>query len=457
MSKIRQEKLFGDDSLEIAPSNSLSYDNFDYKPSLLDKVKPHNRKQKIKKAIDYFWGNGLLYRIIKSKVDLTVSGFKVIHNDDKLNKKYQELNKELDIETFVKRLLFQYFTVGEYYPYDYWRGNKPMFLTLLNPELVTTETALGNDFIYMKPSNSIRRIMNRNDQSTKELKKIMPNELYQQWKKGKEAYLENAKRYSNLRQYHEQYAHLPIEPIFNELQTMETLQEADYATARKLRQLILHVKVGGKDFNQGNAVDQKILNKLKEYFEDNNLSRSMEMFTQYFVEMDYIHPDIEIFSSEKYSGVKESIVDWSNMGFLLDGSSSYSESSERIKTLKEELEEARNMVKKTLNSVYKKYAKRNGLTYFKEYKTPKIIFTKSPLMDEELLFKISKFLYNSGLLSIDDILDRFGYDKETQIKKKLEEKEFDGILTPVFQPNQGLLEMLYKENGVVSEDNDLDD
>jgi hypothetical protein len=238
VSKIKQSSLFGEEEYDIAPSNRLDHD-FDYKPSLLDRVRPVDRKQKIKKAIDYFWGNGLLYRIIKRKVDLTVSGFKVIHNDDKLNRKYQELNKKMNIETFVKRLLFQYFTIGEYYPYDYWRGNKPMFLTLLNPELVKTETALGKDFIYMRPSNSIRRIMNRDDQSTKELKKIMPTKLYKEWKKGKEAYLKDAKRYSNLRQYHEQNAHLPVEPIFNELQTMETLQEADYATARKLRQLIL--------------------------------------------------------------------------------------------------------------------------------------------------------------------------------------------------------------------------
>lgn len=452
VSKIKQSSLFGEEEYDIAPSNRLDHD-FDYKPSLLDRVRPVDRKQKIKKAIDYFWGNGLLYRIIKSKVDLTVSGFKVIHNDDKLNRKYQELNKKMNIETFVKRLLFQYFTIGEYYPYDYWRGNKPMFLTLLNPELVKTETALGKDFIYMRPSNSIRRIMNRDDQSTKELKKIMPTKLYKEWKKGKEAYLEDAKRYSNLRQYHEQNAHLPVEPIFNELQTMETLQEADYATARKLRQLILHVKVGNKNFNNGAPVNQGILDDVKDYFDDKQLSRSMEMFTQYFVDAEYIYPDIEIFSSEKYSGVKESIVDWSNMGFLLDGSSSYSESGHKVKTLKDSLIEARTMVKKTLNEFYEEYARRNNLTYFKEYKTPQIMFNKDPLMDPELRWKIDSFLYQAGLLSIESLMKKYDYNSKKQIEKKIEEQEYEGKLYPLFESNQNLVGEIYKEKGIISDEN----
>jgi len=281
----------------------------------------------------------------------------------------------------------------------------------------------------------------------------MPTKLYKEWKKGKEAYLEDAKRYSNLRQYHEQNAHLPVEPIFNELQTMETLQEADYATARKLRQLILHVKVGNKNFNNGAPVNQGILDDVKDYFDDKQLSRSMEMFTQYFVDAEYIYPDIEIFSSEKYSGVKESIVDWSNMGFLLDGSSSYSESGHKIKTLKDSLIEARTMVKKTLNEFYEEYARRNNLTYFKEYKTPQIMFNKDPLMDPELRWKIDSFLYQAGLLSIESLMKKYDYNSKKQIEKKIEEQEYEGKLYPLFESNQNLVGEIYKEKGIISDEN----
>lgn len=354
------------------------------------------------------------------------------------------------MHTFVKRFVLQHFLIGEAYPYDYWDGNEPVFFTLLNPELLEVETALGKDFVYMKPSTSIQKILTRDDEAAKELRKYIPNELAKNWASGKKAYLPNAKRYSNLKQYHDKYARSPIEPIFNDLEIMETLQEADYATARKLRQMILHIKVGNKDFRNGKAVPKEVLDKVKEYFNDNDISRAMEMFTQWFVDAEYIYPDVEIFNSKKYEGPRNRIVEWSNMDAFLSQNTSFSEATEKVKALREEIREARVAVRKVLDNFYSKFAEKNGFTYYRDLKKPNIMFDKNPLMDEELVWKVNKFLYQSGLLSIESVMDQYGFDSRSEIEKKLNEQEYEGELYPLYESDQGLLSLIFEENGTLS-------
>ena len=420
-----------------------NYENYE-KPTLTDLVRPKNRNKKIERAKNYVWTNGLLFRIIKLKVDFASAGLEPIHKDPKVEQFYKDIYEEININEFVRNAVYEHEVVGEWYPYYTWENNKPNSISLLDPTLIEVDKVFDQDIISMKPPKGLRRVLRDFDdlspQQRKEIKKRIPNNVFKQWEKGKSVVLsdENVERYTNLKSDYNRYAKSPIEPIFNDLEIYKTLQEADYATAKKLKQLILHVKIGGRDYNNGNAVDKSLIEQTMEMF--NNPSKNMEVFTQYFVEGEYIVPDMDIFSEEKYQNVISNIVNWSGVNVMVEQGGSYSQGYIKIKGLKQAVNNAREAIRKALNDLNIKIAKKNNMTYYGKPKVPKIKFSNNALQDDEEVRQYVSLLYKHGLLSADTTLETFDFDFERQMRKKEDEKEYEDLIRIPFEPSQGLVD-----------------
>lgn len=440
MIDIEQQRLFEtDDDFQVATANI--YPN-DIDVSLIDKVKPRQRYKVVQKARDYVWTTALLFRIIQMKVELISSGFKIRHEDEKVQKFYEDIYRELDIDTFIQNFAWEYEVCGEIYPFYSWKGNKPEVVTLLDPELVEVKSVLGKSLIYLKPSPEIQKILSSDEEGAKRLRKFIPRKYAEKWQRGEAVLLDEdaSGRYLNIKAYHEQYAHSPIEPIFADLEILHTLQEADYRTARKLRQLILQVKVGHEKLNGGKPVSKNILEQAKSLW--TNPSMNMEIFTQWFLEANYISPNMEIFNNTKYESVVKRILDWSGMNVMFEESGSFSLGYIKVKGLKQSVLNARNEIKKALDKLNREIARKNGLTYYGKLKLPKIYFSNNALEDSKEINAIVQYLYNMGTLSIDDLLEHYGYDSSVQIRKKKDEngKLIDkDVIRPIFESNQGLL------------------
>lgn len=423
-------------------------------PSLIDKVKPSNRKYTLKKAREYVWTTAILYAIIKMKCDFVSSGFRIVHENDKVHNYYNKLYDELDIETYVKNSAFEYFVSGEWVPYFNFKNGKPNYVTIFNPELVEIKTAMGKDFVFLHPPENVQELLRSEDPEVqKAIRKVIPRKYREKWKEGKKVYIEDAKRYTNLKAYHEKYAHSPIEAIFPDLEIMRTLQEADYATARKLKQLFLHVKVGNEKFNKGKPVPKKVMDKVESIFEQPY--KSAELITQYFVEMEFVTPDVEIFGNEKYESVITRILQWSGVEvFFAREGTSYSEGTIKLKPLKQEVENARKEIKKSLEQFNKRIANEQGMTYYGNPKIPRILFDNSALDDEGKINEMLKFAYNHGTVSVQKLHDELGYDFEFEMKRKQEEKQehFDDVQV-LFEPNQGMSLQEQKEGTEGGENN----
>jgi hypothetical protein len=418
---------------------------YDYKinftPSLLKRVKPQNRGDLIEKSIDYIWEVALLFRIIKTQIDFTALGFKMVHEDEKIEQFYKSVYENLDMEEFIKNIAFYLYSIGEWYPFYSWKSNTPINATLLDPRLIEVENIFGKDFIYMRPSREMLNLLARNDEVAKKIREIIPQKYLKEWERGNSVYLEGTKRYYDLKEYCQKYTVPPISVIFGDLEILKTLQEADYAVAQKLRQLILHIKIGSKDFNNGQPVNKKIIDDAKVEF--NDPSRSMEVFSQYFVDMKYIFPPLEIFNKEKYGSVIERILQWSGIQTIISTENgSYSEGYIKIKGLKQIIENGREKIKKTLDDFNKEIARKNGLLYYGKEKIPKIIFNKNALEDPKIVQEIVKYLYGTGVLSIESLEEYGGYDYKVELERKEKENEKyrdKHIVEPLFEPNQGLL------------------
>lgn len=439
---VEKNKENKEQKVSMGSFNHFGFDMSDYEqPSLQSFLKPKSRERIIDKAKEYVWSNGLLFRIIKLKVDFASAGVEPIHEDPKIEKFYKDIYEEININEFVKNAVYEHEIVGEWYPYYNFEDGKPTNLSLVDPKLIEVETVFNNDLIFMRPPKGIQRMLSNysklDAKQQEQVKKRIPKKFLKDWKNNNAVLLEGAKRYTNLKSSYEKYAHSPIEPIFNDLEIYRTMQQADFATAKKLKQLLLHIKIGSKDYNNGNAVDKKLIDAVMEMF--NNPSKNMEVFTQYFVDAEYIIPDMDIFDSKKYEAVIQSIVNWSGVNVMVEQGGSYSQGYIKIKGLKQSVENARDTVRSALNDLNRKIAEENDLKYYGKLKLPTIKFNNNALKDDKEIRNITTLLYKHGLLSGEDTMKTFDYNFERQMKKKESEQKYDDLIKIPFEPSQGLL------------------
>lgn len=409
----------------------------------MSKTKPKDEIDSIKKAREYFWNIAILYAIIKQKVDFVSAGFKIIHEDDKVHEYYNDLYfKKLDMEQFVRNASLSHFRIGQWTPYTNWRKGEPNYITLLDPTRLNVKTAFGKDFIYIKPDPEVQKLLQDDDPKVRaELRKIIPEKYLREWEKGNAVYIPGLKRYVNLKAYDEKEVHSPIEPIYADLHIMEILQDADFRTAQKLKQLFLHIKVGDPEFNNGKSVDKKVIEGVQQLFDDPY--KSAELFTQWFVDLQWKIPDLEIFSNKKYESVITRILQWSGMEVMFSSDSSYSEGSIRVKSLKQDIENTRKEIKKYLDKFNEEVALKSPHAFLRQRgsgkpKLPRIKFENNTLDDPNQVAEMLKFLYNTGTLSIEELHDETGYDFKYQIHKKENEKDLEDKIYVHHEPSQGM-------------------
>jgi len=399
------------------------------------------REQKIALAREFVWEVGLLYRIIQLKIDFITDGFRIYHEDEKVENTFKDLNEKLDIETYIKNAAFEHEVTGEWFPFLSWNGTDLSKLTILNPEQVSVKSLFGEDLIYLKPTDDIMKILNDPDEEVqKRIRKIVPPKYYDKWSKGREVLLDEEEvfRYYNQKAYHEGYSHSPIEPIFDDLALLSMYKESDYSIAYKIKKAILQIKVGNKDYNEGEPVDSDMIDAAEEMFK--NPAESAEVITQWFMDAEWVIPDGDVYYPDKYQPVIRSILEWSGLGVVLSEKSSYSGADIRSQAFYKDIKSAREVIKKSVEEIYREIAKKKGMTtYGNKLKVPEVKFSNLALLSNEDMIESVRFLYKHGLLSPDTALDSFGFsfDEEYRIKSKDDkmEKYLETVTVP-FEPSQ---------------------
>ena len=400
-----------------------------------------SREEKIRLAREFVWGVGLLYKIIQMKVNFIVDGFRIYHEDKDVLKTFKELNEELDMEEYIKNAAFEHEVVGEWYPFLSWNGTDLKKLTILNPEQVKVKSLFGENLIFLKPTKEIRKLLNDPDEEVqKRVRDIVPRKYYEKWSKGQEVLLEEEEvdRYFNQKAYHEGYSHSPIEPIFDDLALLSMYKESDYSVAYKIKKAILQIKVGHKDYNDGDAVGKKMLDQAEELFD--NPSESAEVFTQWFMDAEWLIPDADVYYPDKYEPVVRSILEWSGLAVFLSQDSTYSGGDIKAEGFYRDVKAARKEIKKSVREIYKKIAKKKGMkTYGDKLKYPKVKFSDANLQSNENMIESIKFLYKHGLVSPDTTLDLFGFDFDEEYDIKTSDDKMDKyleVVTVPFEPSQ---------------------
>ena len=444
------------------------------KPTLRNLFKRRlTREDKIRLSREFVWGVGMLYRMTMLKVAFIIDGLRIYHEDEKVEEKYKEINEKLDIKQYAKNAAFEHEVVGEWFPYLSWDGSELTKLTILDPEEIKVKSVFGKDLIYLKPNTEITKLINDEDPEVrKRVRKILPSKYYNNWKEGREVLFDEDEifRCTNQKAYHENYSHTPIEPIFDDLALLSMYKESDYSIAYKIKKAILQVKVGNKDLFDGEPVPEKILDMAEKLFQ--NPSESAEVFTQWFMDAEWIIPDGDIYDSEKYEPVIDSIISWSGMEAFLGDDNSSMGSEIKASMLYEDVKRAREEIRKSILEIYKKIAKKKGIkTYGDNLQLPKVKFSNLNLMSNEDKLETIKFLYKHGLLSPDTTLETYDFDIEEEFNIKSEkgkkEKYLEYVTVP-FEPSQDVnmksflrndlqQEQQEEENDTTEENEEIDD
>ena len=337
--------------------NNLNYNMDDLYNQFVGKNKPSlrnlfqtkiKREDKIKLAREFVWSVGLLYKIIQLKTNYISDGFEIYSEDKEILNEFRELNEKIDIEKYIQNSAWEHEVVGEWTPFINWDGNDLINLTILNPEKVEVKSIFGKDLVFVKPPDEFSKLYSSNDKEVKKrLKRIIPKNYYEKWSKGQEVLLDEdtAKRYFNQKSYHENYSSSPIEPIFDDLALLAMYKDSDYSVAYKIKKAILQVKVGNKDFNGDEPIDSDVIDEAEEMFK--NPSESSEIFTQWFMDAEWIIPDSDVYYPEKYEPVTRSILEWSGLSVFISEDTSYGGGGEKSESFYNSIKNARKEIKKS--------------------------------------------------------------------------------------------------------------
>ena len=394
------------------------------KPSLRNLFnKKIKREDKLRISRNFVWNLGLLYRIIKIKTDYISSGFEIYSDDEDVMEFYSELNEQVDIQRYIENAAFEHEVIGEWYPYLSWSGDDLNKLTILDPKQIDIKSIFGEDVIELSPPKEVRNILNRRDGDPVKdrLQKIIPRRYLEDWKSGRSVVLEEDEvfRYFNTKAYHEKYAHTPIEPIFDDLALLSMHKESDYSISYKIKKAILQVKIGDENYKDGKPVSEDTIDSAMEMFR--NPSESMEVFTQWFMNADWIIPDPAVYAPEKYRPVIRNILQWSGLEVMVNTESRSTTGDGQVKAegFYRDVQSARRKIKISIEDIFETIARKKGFTtYGNNLKLPEIEFSNDVFMSNDELLETVQYLYKHGLISPDTALEKFGINFNREVKKK---------------------------------------
>lgn len=217
------------------------------------------------------------------------------------------------------------------------------------------------------------------------------------------------------------------------------LQIAEFTTAYNLKNLILHIKQGETVIENG-VVNKKLYTSVKKIRAIrrhlNNLEKSIKLYTDHTVSLEYIHPPIELFKKEKYESVHFRVINvWGGLpNALFAGDSKTSIGSAFVSLKRPNIEGWAN--RDTIASLLREFFSK--AMQIKLPMVPNIGYDNDALRDERLKLDIIKFMTQWGNMDSLTMIKEFGYDPESINAGIKTDQKNKKLRVPVFEPSQGI-------------------
>ncbi len=426
--------------------------------ALRSKLIPANLKAQIKKAKSYRENNDFMQPLIETLQDFGAAGFENLSPDNPAKKYYDNICRENNMDGIVLRMWDSLLTTSNiifhYKLEENSSKNSPTveYIMTFDPELTEVVPMFGDMLVFVEPDTALKDLVLRagTDQERERLKDIP-----EKWQlasrgsgmsgmrhKGQVLISEDDDEYTIVRNTQGREDRL-VKPnmcaIFDALQLRDLLIDGDYSVAYLIKNCITLVRAGEtitggpKTGSRANWAKNKDLLALKEQFR--TPSKTIRIYGNHTVTIDFVFPDIGLFNPTKYNAVERRILMWAgiSLGLMVGDGGNYATLYVNIKKLIAKIRKNRKIIGRLIEKFYMDIKP----SWIKKDNVPKVRWDETLLKEPRQLLQEVTTLLKSGL-SIESAFDTFDHDYETELARNKAADKNKKWFIPIYEPGQGM-------------------
>lgn len=368
----------------------------------------------------YYISEGMIMRTVNIIRDYSVTELHLDYDKGKGKVKaiVDSFLKKIDINKFCKDFVFEMAMTGNCFCYD--RDGEYIDIYPLDLIEVSNVVINGKQQVYFDNSQ-MEFEMSDNPEEAKLMAKAYPEEIQKGIRQDRakipfdldKSYFSkmNSSRY-------DRYGVSFLVPAFDDLSRKNLLKEAERSTASGIIDQILHIKVGDKDHSPSK---EEVL-FYSDLFTDK--TGSVRVTTPYYVGLEWISPDSEIFGETKFLEIDKDLLSTLGVSLTLlrgEGGGNYSEGMINITGLIKTIESIRSFLPPIIEDMIRRELERNGIN---ADKTPKVSFNEI-VIDENARLGLVQWLFEHAGLPYRVLFEEHGYDYDYMKLERLEENNSD--------------------------------
>jgi len=354
--------------------------------------------------------------------DFPMVGMHNEHPDEEVLKLYDDLCSEIDMDTFLSDIFFEYYLISDVFPFIYFEPESGHIreATLLNPDDIVIERTIFSEqeMLYIKPDQGLKTLVQT--RKPMELYKRLSPDQIRAIKTGKNILL-NPKQAAHLKRGGSRYGLLGMplgHRIFRGIIQKDKLQEAQWIMADRFTTPMRVFQLIGTEDHPAGPDDVAIFSGM---LLDVNDDPALAAVTNYEVRVElvgaegkftHIYNDIDHIREEYLLGfgVTRAVVTGEGVA--------YSNATVGLDRLIRQFKAAHRRVRRFIEKyIYEHYAEQIDAEEPAKFKWNQV------LSGEQMRQKLMKELYDIQALSLQTLHETYGVDHETEMARLEEERK----------------------------------
>ena len=420
---------------------------------LRNKLIPSDLNDQIEKAESYAENNDFVQPLIETLQDFGGAGFHNRTTNPKSEKYYNNICKEHNMDGIVLRMWHDILSTSNIiFHYKTDKSAKLDYIMTLDPRLTEVVPMFGDKMVFVEPDDALKDLVRR-PSSDEEKKRV--KEIPEKWKeacrsagkvtghRGQVLLSEKDGEYTIVRNSAGREDRM-VKPtmcsIFDALHLRDLLIDGDYSVAYLIKNCITLVKAGEgitsgpKAGSRANWAKDADLKALKTQFR--TPSKTIRVYGNHTVSIDFIFPDVSLFAPTKYQAVEKRILMWAglSLGLMIGEGGNYATLYVNIKKLIAKVKKYRRIIGRLIEKFYQDIKP----DFISKDDVPQVKWDEDLLKEPRQLLQEITMLVKQGLLSPESALDTFDQEYDIEIERQKKASKDKKLLVPIYEPGQGM-------------------
>lgn len=448
-------------------------DRFSKRHTVADMNIPRTPIAIIQLSMRYAVDSPFVAKAAKLKTNFTVKNFS--HKTKSVSAKdfYDDYSWKLSLRSNLNKIVFGLYTVG--LAPVYWGaedGGEVKGIQVLDPRSVHIEEIMGKRKMWIRIDQAmiaaVKDPEGKESPGNRALYQSMPAYWIKQIKalvdRGQvnglidlpdDCYAVVENRYMAYNRVQGTLDGVPLQGAFDALQRYRLLAAGDFAVAWNVKNMLTLISEGDpkadpKDYK---PADQLRLGKLQQQFA--NPDYALTIYCDPTTLVRYVVPPLEVFDPKKYTQVEKEIKEVLNLPSFMwanEGNGTYGAAQAEVQVLRQEVDSLRILLEEQFFRPF--YTRLRAGARRPGFSANNIVipqFDQDSLRDDAIWLSANAELYSKGALSLESLLESYGYNFEYEMAQKAAEHKKYGntasgaeelnnsVARPLYEPSQGNL------------------